>query len=210
MRVTQTIAPILTSKPLILPRTKPARQAAAVAQPHCDLLPLPIGCCRTLYSPCLFPCHAARSPSLVCVSASFRSRQLTDCKLRCRRAKVEGSRSAFEFVLGWLASQRSDQVPVTHLFDVCHRHLRKQQRKPAGGAEADSASVFLGMPRDGPASSESSRQGRAAAEGDPSWEEVDAMYTDPEFRAGCLVFTQFYRRTYLRSLPWLQRCVQTA
>lgn len=107
---------------------------------------------------------------------------LTKCKEKCRAQKLQGSCDALCELLVYMRERGQATKFIT--WDEVNQHcslLLAREEHPPGAVELPSAAA--------PAAEVAA----AAPRGDRGWEDVDSMFTDPEFKSGCYLFTRFFK-----------------
>ena len=130
------------------------------------------------------------------------------CKLRCREMKIAGSINALTRMMRWASQQTNcgggvgggcDSILVASMQAVASSLLLSEQRPagvtaavPPASCTSTVAAVAAASPRVVAGPPPEDGQG---SYGEPidGWADVDRMYIEPEFKAGCLAFTQFYK-----------------
>lgn len=109
------------------------------------------------------------------------------CERRCAKARASGCRKGLEDLLEWLdAARTSHDVLSFEAFAEACRQLLIQREQAGGDSTAAHAAAIpqtLSEPTRDPSTDDE--------EGE--WDAADSAFTDEDFRAGCYLFTQFYR-----------------
>ena len=108
----------------------------------------------------------------------------TECKDECGESKIRGAMAALEEVLEWCKlNSELMHTSLTELSSLCSTMLRREEHPPDS---EEPAAVPSPMRR-------RSVVQFARPDAARGWESADTMYTDADFKSGCLAFTHFFK-----------------
>ena len=93
-------------------------------------------------------------------------------------------------VMRWADELGRPRVSVEELASGLAELLAAQQTPPRPSPQASSSPGRAGPPLGGPALAAAATP---VVSHEGGWDAVDSAFTDEQFKAGCLLFTQFYR-----------------
>eukprot|EP00039_Didymoeca_costata_P018874 m.335343 g.335343 ORF g.335343 m.335343 type:complete len:298 (-) comp17573_c0_seq1:118-1011(-) len=110
---------------------------------------------------------------------------LKGCQERATKARARGSREALMDLASWAEDQAPGvHVPIETIGSQCFRLLRTQEG-PQRGATRDNTDIPCVPVEDDGGSCDSIRES--------ALDSVESAFTDDMFKAGCFLFTKFYK-----------------
>lgn len=125
--------------------------------------------------------------------AATSCRILTGCKRRSLKARASGARQATADLADWITKTHpGQQVPCAALSGACNQLLSAQERPTSHGA-AGPALASTGGPGTGLVMQMPTEREAESNQEEGPWDAVDSAFSDDLFRAGAMLFTQFYK-----------------